>query len=127
MQLAARTLLECQLGSIRPKHDAHAWQHWHPDHGAGLQVLPPGMSQELLQACMGSSRMSCQLIFLMTLSNYASRHCWARYVQQHSHVMSAQWCSAQCKCLFSGLETVVQHTPLPVSAIIYAEAMHARI
>lgn len=89
MQPAARTLLECQLSSIRPKHDAHAWQHWHPDHGAGLQVLPPRMSQELLQACMGSSRMSCQLTFLMTLSKYASRHCWARYVQQHSHVMSA--------------------------------------
>ena len=59
-----------------------------------VQVLPSGTSQNL-QVCMGSSRMDCQLTFLMTWPNYASRYCWAWYFQQHFHVH---------------ISTMVQHT-----------------
>ncbi len=91
-----------RLPSGHKQHKACCtWQHLSPDHGVCVQVLPSGTSQNL-QACMGSSRMGCQLIFLMTLPHYASRYCWARYFEQHFHVTSAQWCSTHCKHLFLG-------------------------
>ena len=71
---------DCQLGLISTKHDAHAWQYWNPDHGAGLQVLPQRRAQKL-QACMGSSRMSCQLSFSMASPTLTSHKCWARYFE----------------------------------------------
>ena len=63
----------------------------------------------------------------MTLPNHASRYSWARFVQQRSHVMSANGAAHSASVCSQDVETIAHNTLLPVSAVTFAQAMHARI